>query len=182
MLLDSEFEARVTDFGYGKMMPDDAGDGGNKITKGNNIGYLAPECIESRKETDMGDVYSFGVVLLELVTGKRPIERVNVATKRGITEWVLPLVYERKFGEIVDQRLNEKYVEEELKRVVLVGLICAQREPEKRPTMSEVVEMLMNESREKMAQLEANALFNGNNQGEVIDESSEIISEERDHQ
>ncbi|XP_010479764.1 PREDICTED: PTI1-like tyrosine-protein kinase At3g15890 isoform X2 [Camelina sativa] len=182
VLLDSEFEARVTDFGYGKMMPDDAGDGGNKITKGNNIGYLSPECIESGKESDMEDVYSFGVVLLELVTGKRPIERASLTTKQGITEWVLPLVYERKFGEIVDHRLNGKYVEDELKRVVLIGLICAQKEPEKRPTMSEVVEMLMNESKEKMSQLEANPLFNGNNVGEVIDESSEIIAEERDHQ
>ncbi|XP_010462090.1 PREDICTED: PTI1-like tyrosine-protein kinase At3g15890 [Camelina sativa] len=182
VLLDSEFEARVTDFGYGKMMPDDAGNGGNKITKGNNIGYLSPECIESGQESDMGDVYSFGVVLLELVTGKRPIERASLTTKQGITEWVLPLVYEKKFGEIVDQRLNGKYEEDELKRVVLIGLICAQREPEKRPTMSEVVEMLMNETKEKMSQHEANPLFNGNNVGELLDESSEITAEERDHQ
>ncbi|CAH2036494.1 unnamed protein product [Thlaspi arvense] len=181
VLLDSEFEARVSDFGYSKMMPED---GAAKTTKNgiNNLGYLSPECVESGKESDLGDVYSFGVVLLELVTGKRPIEKLNQTTKRGITEWVLPLVYDRKFGEIVDQRLNGKFVEEELKRVVLIGLMCAQSEPEKRPTMSEVVEMLMNGSKEKMSYLEAHTLFNRSNGRNVINESSEIISEEEDHQ
>ncbi|CAA7013722.1 unnamed protein product [Microthlaspi erraticum] len=185
VLLDSEFEARVTDFGYGKLMPDDAGDGAAKTTKGNNsnLGYLSPECAESGKESEMGDVYSYGVVLLELVTGQRPVERLNQTTKQGITERVLPLVYDRKFGEIVDQKLNGKYVEEELKRVVLVGLLCAQSEPERRPTMSEVVELLMNESKEKMAYIEANPLFNRiSNGGEVTDESSEIIPQKQEQE
>ncbi|VVA97778.1 unnamed protein product [Arabis nemorensis] len=187
VLLDSEFEARVTDFGYGKLMPDDAEDGGAAKTKNNNA-YLSPECVASGNESEMGDVYSFGILLLELVSGKRPIERLNPTTKRGITEWVLPLVYERKYGEIVDQRLSGEHVEEKLKKFVLVGLICAQTEPEKRPTMSEVVEMLMNESKEKITELEANPLFkdpcnsNGNNrEQQVAAENSDAIAEEKDH-
>ncbi|KAF8100282.1 hypothetical protein N665_0227s0015 [Sinapis alba] len=169
VLLDSEYEARLTDFGYGKLMPDDE-------AKSNN-GYLSPECVVA---SEAGDVYSFGILLLELVSGKRPVEKLNATAKRGITEWVLPLVYERKFGEIVDQRLREEDVEERLKKLVLVGLMCAQREPEMRPTMSQVVEMLMNESKEKMSELEANPLFKNPCSSREDQEVADVISEEKD--
>lgn len=49
VILDSEVEARGTDYEYGKLMPDNIENRANKITKDNNLGYLSPECIESRK-------------------------------------------------------------------------------------------------------------------------------------
>ncbi|EOA30885.1 hypothetical protein CARUB_v10014029mg [Capsella rubella] len=185
VLLDSEYEARVTDFGYGKLMPDDTGDGATKAKSSN--GYISPECVASGNESETSDVYSFGILLLVLVSGKRPLERLNPTTTRSITEWVLPLVYERKFVDIVDQRLGDEHVEEKLRKLVLVGLMCAQTETEKRPTMSEVVEMLMNESKEEMCELEANPLFknpfssNENNREQVAEEISDVISEDKDH-
>ncbi|CAL0321997.1 unnamed protein product [Lupinus luteus] len=65
----------------------------------------------------------------------------------------------KKFSELADPRLNGNYVEEELKRVILVALICAQNQPEKRPTMLEVVELLRGKSKAKLSQVENSELF-----------------------
>ncbi|XP_078167339.1 PTI1-like tyrosine-protein kinase At3g15890 [Carex rostrata] len=157
ILLDVEFGARVADFGFAKLMPDGATHVTTRV-KG-TLGYLAPEYAMFGKASESCDVYSFGIFLLVLVTGKRPIERVNPTTKRVITDWVLPLAKENKFKEIVDVRLKGDIVEAEVKRVVLVGLVCVQSGPEKRPTMQEVVGLLKGESREKLEELENHELF-----------------------
>ncbi|KAF4399796.1 hypothetical protein G4B88_022879 [Cannabis sativa] len=102
---------------------------------------------------------AFGILLLELASGKKPIEKVNVTQKRTIVDWALPIACEGKFTELVDPKLNGKYVEDELKRVILVALLCAHTQPERRPTMLEVLELLKGESKEKIAKLENDELF-----------------------
>lgn len=150
------------------------------------LGYLAPEYAMLGKASESCDVYSFGILLLELASGKRPLEKLDATTKRSITEWALPLACERKFSEVADPKLNGKYVEEELKRVVLVALICAQNQPEKRPTMLEAVELLKGDSKDKLAELESNEIFKSTIAGEYNDgtlaaeDSSHFISAEKD--
>lgn len=138
------------------------------------------------KASESCDVYSFGILLLELVSGKKPVEKINPTTRRSITEYVLPLARERKFTEVVDPKLNGKYVEEELKRVVFIGLICAHNQPDKRPNMVEVVELLKGELKEKLTSIENDEMFrmgrvsDYNDDGiSVVDESSDFISEEK---
>ena len=106
------------------------------------VGYLAPECNTLGKASERCDVYSFGILLLELVSGKRPIEREANGVKRNIVDWVIPLLADAKVEEIVDPRLEGKYDEEEMMRVVHVATTCVQKDPEKRPTMLEVVTIL----------------------------------------
>ncbi|KAK4802489.1 hypothetical protein SAY86_000692 [Trapa natans] len=184
ILLDSEFRARVADFGFAKLIPD----GSTHVTtnvKG-TLGYLAPEYAMLGRASESCDVYSFGILLLELVSGKRPLEKLSVTTKRPISEWALPLAYERRFSEVADPRLNGNYNEEELKRVVLVALICAQDEPRKRPTMLQVVDLLKGESKEKLFELEGNEIFNIPAAGDqkngtlAAQDNSDIISEDKD--
>lgn len=181
VLLDSDFKARVADFGFAKLIPDGATHVTTRV-KG-TLGYLAPEYAMLGKVNESCDVYSFGILLLEIASGKRPLEKLSPTHKRSIVEWALPLACEKKFSEIADPKLNGKYEEEELKRVVVVALICAQNQPENRPTILDVVELLKGESKEKLAELENDELFKIPQAPESIDgasgaeESSEIHPE-----
>ncbi|XP_057459493.1 PTI1-like tyrosine-protein kinase At3g15890 [Actinidia eriantha] len=179
VLLDSDFQAQVADFGFAKIMPDGATHVTTRV-KG-SLGYLAPEYAMLGKASESCDVYSFGILLLELASGKKPLVKLGQTAERTITDWALPLVCERKFDELADPQLNGKYVEEELKRVVIVALICAHSQPEKRPTMLEVVRLLKGESKEKFAVLENDKLFKSpqpTDDRSAVDDGSDIISEE----
>lgn len=198
MLLDSDFNARVADFGFAKLIPDGATHVTTRV-KG-TLGYLAPEYAMLGKASESCDVYSFGILLLELASGKKPLEKLSASTKelaggkkrtlgatlrRTITDWALPLVCEKKFGEIADPRLNGNFVEEELKRVVFIALMCAQSRPERRPSMLEVVELLKGVSKDKLSFLENDELFRSPmpadcNDGSSVDDGSDFISEEKE--
>lgn len=183
VLLDSNFQAQVADFGFAKLIPDGATHVTTKV-KG-TLGYLAPEYAMLGKASESCDVYSFGILLLELASGKKPIEKVSPTTRRTITDWALPLARERKFEEMADPKLNGKFIEAELRSLVIIALICAQARPEKRPTMTEIVDLLKGEAKEKLLSLENDEIFRpvmtGSYQGlSGADDSSDCISEEKD--
>ncbi|KAJ6947619.1 PTI1-like tyrosine-protein kinase [Populus alba x Populus x berolinensis] len=185
VLLDSDFRAQVADFGFAKLIPDGATHVTTRV-KG-TLGYLAPEYAMFGKASESCDVYSFGILLLELATGKRPLEKMSPTVKRTITDWALPLACERKFSELADPKLKGKYDEEELKRVVFVSLVCAHTQPERRPTMLDVVELLKGESKEKLSELENDEMFKApqaadfdDDEISIAENSSDFISEEKD--
>ncbi|XP_058195863.1 PTI1-like tyrosine-protein kinase At3g15890 isoform X2 [Rhododendron vialii] len=198
VLLDSDFNAQVADFGFAKLIPDGATHVTTRVM--GTLGYLAPEYAMLGKASESCDVYSFGILLLELASGKKPLEKLSASTKelvggkmrtlgatmkRTITDWALPLVCEKKFGEIVDPRLNGNFVEEELKRVVFIALMCAQSRPERRPSMLEVVELLKGVSKDKLSFLENDELFRSPmpadcNDCSGVDDGSDFISEEKE--
>lgn len=183
VLLDSDFNAQVADFGFARLIPDGATHVTTRV-KG-TLGYLAPEYAMLGKASESCDVYSFGILLLELASGKKPIEKLNSTTKQTITDWALALVRQRKFDEVADPKLNGKYVDEELKRVVIVALVCTQNQPEKRPNMLEVVDLLKGDSKEKLSDLQNEQIFReepvrGIRDGlSSVEDRSDIISEEQ---
>lgn len=184
MLLDADFQAQVADFGFAKLIPDGATHVTTRV-KG-TLGYLAPEYAMLGKASESCDVYSFGILLLELASGKKPIGKLSASMKRSIADWALPLVIEKRFSKLADPKLKGKYVEEELKRMILVALVCAQNQPEKRPTMLQVVELLKGDSKDMLCELEKNEIFRRlpaleNSDGaSTAEDSSDFISEEKE--
>lgn len=148
VLLDSDFQARVADFGFAKLIPDGATHVTTRV-KG-TLGYLAPEYAMWGKASESCDLYSFGILLLELVSGKKPTENMVPGARCTLADWAVRLVSEGKYDEVVDPRLQRKYNIAELKRVVHAAVACAHTSSGQRPTIHEVVQFLKGEMDEKL--------------------------------
>ncbi|KAI9125827.1 hypothetical protein K1719_003245 [Acacia pycnantha] len=140
VLLNSDFEPLVADFGFAKLIPEGVSHLTTRV-KG-TLGYLAPEYAMWGKVSESCDVYSFGILLLELVTGRKPIEKLPGGLKRTITEWAEPFISKGKFRDMVDRRLRGNFDERQVEQMINVAALCVQSEPDKRPNMKQVVNLL----------------------------------------
>jgi serine/threonine protein kinase len=140
VLLNSDFEPLVADFGFAKLIPEGVSHLTTRV-KG-TLGYLAPEYAMWGKVSESCDVYSFGILLLEIITGRKPIEKLPGGVKRTITEWAEPLISTGRFKNLADPKLRGNFDESQLKQAISVAALCVQNEPEKRPNMKEVVSLL----------------------------------------
>ncbi|GJN10336.1 hypothetical protein PR202_ga28422 [Eleusine coracana subsp. coracana] len=140
ILLDSEFEAHVADFGLAKFLQD-SGTSQCMSAIAGSYGYIAPEYAYTLKVDEKSDVYSFGVVLLELVTGKKPVGEFGDGV--DIVQWVKTMTDSNKEQviKIMDPRLSTVPVHEVM-HVFYVALLCVEEQSVQRPTMREVVQML----------------------------------------
>ncbi|KAG0490243.1 hypothetical protein HPP92_007106 [Vanilla planifolia] len=140
ILLDEGYEAKLSDYGLVKFLP--ILGSYEPIKFHSAVGYVAPELAsQSLRYSDKCDVYSFGIVLLEIVTGRRPVE------SPGAAEVVLLLDYVRRslqegIAAVCFDRSLRGFLETELIQVLKLGLICAADAPTKRPSMAEVVQLL----------------------------------------
>ncbi|KAK7348636.1 hypothetical protein VNO80_23223 [Phaseolus coccineus] len=144
ILLDDAFEAKVADFGLARLS--DAANTHVSTRVMGTFGYMAPEYATSGKLTDRSDVYSFGVVLLELVTGRKPVDQTQPIGDESLVEWARPLLIRametRNFSELVDPRLEKQFVESEMSRMVEAAAACVRHSAPKRPRMVQVVRAL----------------------------------------
>ncbi|KAI7988323.1 LRR receptor-like serine/threonine-protein kinase FEI 1 [Camellia lanceoleosa] len=134
ILLDGNFEARVSDFGLAKLLEDEE----SHITTivAGTFGYLAPA-------TEKTDVYSFGVLVLEVVSGKRPTDAAFIEKGFNIVGWLNFLVTESRQREIVDLHCEGVQIES-LDALLSVAIQCVSS-PEDGPTMHRVVQILESE-------------------------------------
>ncbi|KAI4337273.1 hypothetical protein L6164_015709 [Bauhinia variegata] len=141
ILLDANFNAKLSDFGLA--VADGSQDKNNMKLSG-TLGYLAPEYLLDGKLTDKSDVYAFGVVLLELLLGRRPVEKLAPAQCQSIVTWAMPQLTDRtKLPNIVDPVIKNTMDPKHLYQVAAVAVLCVQPEPSYRPLITDVLHSLI---------------------------------------
>ncbi|XP_057468616.1 cold-responsive protein kinase 1-like isoform X2 [Actinidia eriantha] len=142
ILLDDSLQPKIADFGLARLLPNDQSHLSTRFA--GTLGYTAPEYAIHGQLSEKVDTYSFGVVVLEIISGRR----CNEMTVEPVTEYLLEQawkLYENDMHlKLVDETLDSnEYREEEMKKVIEIALICTQSPVSSRPTMSEVVVLLV---------------------------------------
>ncbi|XP_077214357.1 putative serine/threonine-protein kinase PBL3 isoform X2 [Tasmannia lanceolata] len=142
ILLDAEFNAKLSDFGLAK-----AGPTGDKTHVSTQVvgthGYAAPEYVATGRLTSKSDVYSFGVVLLELLSARRAVEKGKTGIEQSLVAWAKPYLGDRRrLFRIMDTKLEGQYPQKAAFTAATVALHCLSSEAKVRPRMSEVLATL----------------------------------------
>ncbi|XP_062149200.1 receptor-like protein kinase 5 [Alnus glutinosa] len=141
ILLDSEFNAKIADFGLAKMLIKH-GESATMSAVAGSFGYIAPEYAQTTRVSEKIDVYSFGVILLELATGRKATDGDE---HTSLAEWAWR--HFQQGGPVVDaldEEVKEPRYLDEMCFVFKLGIICTGTLPSTRPSMKEVLNILKN--------------------------------------
>lgn len=125
-------DARVSDHGLANLV-------GHALAPAHASGYRAPEVTNLKTVSQKADVYSFGILLLELLTGRVPLQATANEDGLDLPKWVRSIMQEES-SKVFDQGLvRDESVEEESMQLLKLALDCTAQVPDSRPTMSQVV-------------------------------------------
>ncbi|TKY72195.1 STRUBBELIG-RECEPTOR FAMILY 8 [Spatholobus suberectus] len=142
ILLDEELNPHLSDCGLAALTPNTERQVSTQMV--GSFGYSAPEFALSGVYTVKSDVYSFGVVMLELLTGRKPLDSSRARSEQSLVRWATPQLHDiDALAKMVDPTLNGMYPAKSLSRFADIIALCVQPEPEFRPPMSEVVQALV---------------------------------------
>ncbi|PIA35267.1 hypothetical protein AQUCO_03600142v1 [Aquilegia coerulea] len=138
VLLDRDMNGRLGDFGLARMH--DHGQAISTTRVVGTAGYMAPEVVRSGRASAQTDVFGFGILILEVVCGRRPIED----GKPPLVDWIWGLMEKGELVNALDERLRAKggIDNEEVERVLHLGMLCAYPDPRTRPSMRQVLKVL----------------------------------------
>lgn len=142
ILLDSNFNAKLSDFGLAK---DGPGAGKSHVSTRimGTYGYAAPEYMATGHLTAKSDVYSYGVVLLEMLSGRRALDKNRPSSEQNLVEWARPhLGHKRRIFRVLDARLEGQYSAPGAHKASILALKCLSNDPKNRPTMRQIVAVL----------------------------------------
>lgn len=144
ILVNSNWRAKVSDFGLAQLAPDDNGECSPFLVVAGTAGYLDPEYYRSGHLTSTSDVYGFGVILLELLLGRRVIQKDENGEPTHVVDFVAPFISEGKIDKVLDPRV-EPPNPSEVAALISIGDLaasCVTQHSRDRPSMAEVVNCL----------------------------------------
>lgn len=141
VLLFDDFQSKIADFNLTDQNSDTAARLHSTRVLG-TFGYHAPEYAMTGQITQKSDVYSFGVVLLELLTGRKPVDHTMPKGQQSLVTWATPRLSEDKVQQCVDPKLNNEYPPKAVAKFAAVAALCVQYEADFRPNMTIVVKAL----------------------------------------
>ncbi|XVF67324.1 hypothetical protein PTKIN_Ptkin10aG0111900 [Pterospermum kingtungense] len=141
VMLDSNFNARLGDFGLARLMDQEMG---MKTTRpAGTFGYMAPEYVSKGKASKASDVYSFGVVALKIACGRRSIEsKTKKEAKISLLDWVWRSYENGRIVNVADEKLYIDFDLEQMEQLVIVGLWCAHPDCNFRPSIRQALQVL----------------------------------------
>ncbi|CAL1372757.1 unnamed protein product [Linum trigynum] len=167
ILLDKDLNPKIGDFGLAKLFPDDITHISTRIA--GTTGYLAPEYALGGQLTKKADVYSFGILLLEIISGRSSSKASWGGTEKLLLEQAWQLYEEGRLLELVDAEMGGFDDEEAVVRHMKVAFFCTQATANRRPSMSQVVEMLSTSTRLNDKLLTAPGVFQDSSDGVSAD-------------
>lgn len=142
VLLDDDFQPKIADFGLARLLPEDHSHLSTRFA--GTLGYTAPEYAIHGQLSEKVDTYSFGVVILEIISGRKSNDTKLEPETQYLLESAWKLYENENLISLVDGSLDpEEYKPEEIKRIIEIALLCTQSAVASRPTMSEVVVLLL---------------------------------------
>ncbi|KAI3809777.1 hypothetical protein L1987_19377 [Smallanthus sonchifolius] len=140
ILLDRKWNAKVSDFGLAKLLGPEKSYVTTRVM--GTFGYVSPDYASTGMLNECSDVYSFGVLLMEIVTGRSPVDYSRAPGEMNLVDWFRGMVASRRGEELLDPKISIPPPSRSLKRVLLVCLRCIDMDANKRPKMGQVVHML----------------------------------------
>ncbi|KAG6538729.1 probable serine/threonine-protein kinase At1g01540 [Zingiber officinale] len=140
ILLDQHWNAKVSDFGLAKLLCSERTYVTTRVM--GTFGYVAPEYASTGMLNERSDIYSFGILIMEIVTGRSPVDYTRPPGEVNLIDWLKTMVGERRSEQVVDPKMPEKPSAKALKRILLVALRCIDPDSHKRPKMGHVIHML----------------------------------------
>ncbi|KAI9182037.1 hypothetical protein LWI28_021430 [Acer negundo] len=140
ILLDRQWNPKVSDFGLAKLLCSENSYVTTRVM--GTFGYVAPEYACTGMLNEKSDIYSFGILIMEIISGRNPVDYSRPQGEVNLVEWLKTMVGNRKSEEVVDPKIPEMPASKALKRILLVALRCVDPDATKRPKMGYVIHML----------------------------------------